>query len=112
METPKYIEKVEDKNGTLSIMRMDLVKDGVIDFLDKKISRVWENGLFDSSGKIIWEEVIYKTNQGFFMYVKKNFEGNFNLTIYYKSEQLNELKIFINQTNKQLRNGAIDYRAT
>jgi hypothetical protein len=46
------------------------------------------------------------------MYVKKTSIDNFNLTIYYKSEQLNELKIFINQTNKQLRNGTIDNRTT
>jgi hypothetical protein len=112
METPKYIEKFEEKNGVLSIMKIDSIKEGVIEFLDKKTIRVWENGSFDVSAKIFWEEVIYKTNQGFFMYVKKTSIDNFNLTIYYKSEQLNELKIFINQTNKQLRNGTIDNRTT
>jgi hypothetical protein len=112
METPKYIEKFEEKNGVLSIMKIDQVKIGVIEFLDKKTLRVWENGSLVVSGKIVWEEVIYKTNQAFFMYVRKSTVDNFILTIYYKSEQLNELKIFINQINKQLRNGAIDNRAT
>jgi hypothetical protein len=112
METPKYIEKIEDKDGVLSIMKIDSIKDGVIEFLDKKTTRVWENGSVDILGKIMWEEVIYKTNQGFFMCVKKIDEDNITLTIYYKSEQLNELKIFINQTNKQLRNGTIDNRTT
>jgi uncharacterized protein YdeI (YjbR/CyaY-like superfamily) len=104
METPRYIKSIEDKNGILSIMTLNSIQDKVIEFLDKKITRVWERGVFNTSNQIIWEEVIYKTNQGFFMYVKKNDDNIITLTIYYKSEQLNELKIFINQTNKQLRN--------
>jgi hypothetical protein len=104
METPRYIKSIEDKNGILSIMTLNSIQDKVIEFLDKKITRVWERGVFNISNQIIWEEVIYKTNQGFFIYVKKNDDNIITLTIYYKSEQLNELKIFINQTNKQLRN--------
>jgi uncharacterized protein YdeI (YjbR/CyaY-like superfamily) len=104
METPRYIKSIEDKNGILSIMTLNSIQDKVIEFLDKKITRVWERGVFNTSNQIIWEEVIYKTNQGFFIYVKKNDDNIITLTIYYKSEQLNELKIFINQTNKQLRN--------
>jgi uncharacterized protein YdeI (YjbR/CyaY-like superfamily) len=104
METPRYIKIFEDKNGILSIMTLNSIQDKVIEFLDKKITRVWERGMFNTSNQIIWEEVIYKTNQGFFIYVKKNDDNIITLTIYYKSEQLNELKIFINQTNKQLRN--------
>jgi hypothetical protein len=55
MEIPKYIEKFEEKNGVLSIMKIDSIKEGVIEFLDKKTVRVWENGSFDISAKILWE---------------------------------------------------------
>ena len=113
METPKYIKRIEDKDGVMSLMEIHSIREDIVDFLDKKLIRVWEQGFFDNNNKISWEDVIYKTNQRFFIRVlNSEVFGSPSMTIYYKSEQLNELKIFINQLNKQIRNGTTDNGAT
>lgn len=109
MKTPKYIEKIEEGDGIMSLMEIHSIREDIIVFLDKKLLRVWERGFSDRNNKIIWEDVIYKTNQKFFIHVSTPLlMGAPSMTIYYKSEQLNELKIFINQLNKQIRNGTTD----
>lgn len=109
METPKYIKIIEDKYGIMSLMEIHSIRQDIVDFLDKKVLRVWQRGFSDKNNKITWEDVIYETNQKFFIHVSiPTLMGPPSMTIYYKSEQLNELKIFINQLNKQIRNGTTD----
>ena len=106
MEKPNYIEKIEESDGIMSLMEIHSIREDIVDFFDKKLTRVWERGFSDKNNKIFWEDVIYKTNQKFFIHVSTPIlMGAPSMTIYYKSEQLNELKIFINQLNKQIRNG-------
>ena len=109
METPKYIKRIEESDGIMSLMEVHSIREDIVDFLDKKLTRVWEIGFSDRDNKIFWEDVIYKTNQKFFIHISTPLlMAEPSMTIYYKSEQLNELKIFINQLNKQIRNGTTD----
>jgi hypothetical protein len=55
------------------------------------------------SGKIIIEKIIFKTKQGFYLYLLLN-TTNVNLLVYYKQNQESELTIFLKQLIKQFNN--------
>ena len=49
------------------------------------------------SGKVSWKEIILKTKQGFYLYIRRNtlYKNSVDVDIYYRQEQHNELLIFI-----------------
>lgn len=108
MELPHYIIKLEEKEGTLSRNKI-VMPEGLDDFLkDKKMLIVYSESNSDfETGKITFTKKIYKTQQGFFLYLICGEDGKTEMTIFYKQPQLNELTIFITQLLKQFKNYTI-----
>ena len=103
IETPKYIESIEDE--VLSHITVKFQKKGIDDFIgNKTFTVVWSEGDADEqTGKIKFRKKIYKTKQGFYLYLLLNDEGT-SMVVYYKQHQINELTIFISQLLKQFNN--------
>jgi hypothetical protein len=104
METPYYIKDYEQREGILSRNTV-VMPEGFDDFIkDKKLSIVYSESIsnFDT-GKISFKSKIYKTQQGFYLYLLFGDDGKTDMTIYYKQSQLSELTIFITQLLKQFK---------
>jgi hypothetical protein len=104
METPYYIKDYEQREGVLSRNTV-VMPEGFDDFIkDKKLSIVYSESIsnFDT-GKISFKSKIYKTQQGFYLYLLFGDDGKTDMTIYYKQSQLSELTIFIGQLIKQFK---------
>jgi len=103
IETPKYIESIEDE--VLSQITVEFQKKGIDEFISNKtFTVVWSEGNADEqTGKIKFRKKIYKTKQGFYLYLLLN-EEETPMNVYYKQHQINELTIFISQLLKQFNN--------
>jgi len=103
IETPKYIESIEDE--VLSQITVEFQKKGIDEFISNKtFTVVWSEGNTDEqTGKIKFRKKIYKTKQGFYLYLLLN-EEETPMVVYYKQHQINELTIFISQLLKQFNN--------
>jgi len=103
IELPHYIKNVE--KHVLSTLNLSFLRNGVEEFLDgKTFTIVWSEGDIDvQTGKIKFSKKIYETKQGFYLYLLLNQEIP-SMVVYYKQEQINELKIFISQLLKQFNN--------
>ena len=114
-QKPDYIINLENKlSDFFSVMNFHFFSgDGKKFFENKKLDCVYENGTVNVDGKYTWIEIIYKTKQNFYIYVKNIIDGDNSkslLTIYYKTEQHNELIFFINQIIKQFRDATTNNR--
>lgn len=106
MDTPKYISNLEKKGEIYSVLNVVSIPKEIEEYLNKmktivvySISRIDYN---DTSIK--YNEKIYKTAQGFYLYLSLNGPGDHaKLTIYYKQEQQNEITLFIGQLLKQFK---------
>ncbi len=114
IKKPKYIKKLEKNGEVLSIMNFHTFNDEMYKlFEEKKIPRVFEKSIIRQDGKAIWDQMIYKTNQNFYLHVINTQETDkWWLCIYYRPEQFNELIIFIRSVLKQLRDATINDRST
>jgi len=109
MNKPEYIQNLESKDGIFSVMVCHELKGEFLKYLNgKKLSRVYEKGLINESNMVKFEEVIFKSQQNFYLFVEirviPQTDTISNLTIYYKTEQYNELYLFISQLLKQYKN--------
>jgi hypothetical protein len=108
----EYIKEIEKKTGMLSILKFPAFETSLIDFMkNKKMNIIFRESSLTENGVIEDTGVIYETQQSFFLVVEKIMYSHF-LTIYYKPEQYNELKLFVNQLNKQYKNGTTNNRTT
>jgi hypothetical protein len=105
VKTPKYIEHLENQGVVFSTIEINF-ETGIEKFLDdRSFLVVWSNGFATvKSDKITINQKIYKTKQGFFLYLLLGGHSQ-TLTIYYKQEQMNELTVFLTQLLKQFKNG-------
>ena len=62
--------------------------------------------------KISLKTKIFKTQQGFYLYLLFGDDGKTDMTIYYKHSQLSELTIFITQLFKQFKNATTNNKRT
>ena len=106
METPYLIKDYEQREGFLARNQILIPKKGFDEYLkDKKMSLVYSESTSDfETGKISFKSKIYKTQQGFYLYLLFDDDGSTNMTIYYKQQQLSELTIFVTQLLKQFKN--------
>lgn len=105
MKKPKLIKNNEKTLGVFSSMEMGIFpKDLQSYFKDKKMDIVYSETT-NKGGVLIWNEVIYKTVQPFYIQIShvKNDVDKWSMNIYYKPEQLNELLIYTNQLLKQIK---------
>lgn len=115
MQKPEYISKLEIGGTVFSIMNLDIFDGNLHKFLeDKKLTRVFEKSKMMLNGDLIWNEIIYKTKQPFYLHILNETitENRWELQIYYKPEQLNELIIFIRQVIKQFRDATTNNNRT
>ena len=104
MKKPKYIKDIEKNGEVLSLSKLYSLPKEFDNFINKKIMILYSKSDIDTdSGKFIFKEKLYKTQQLFYLYL--SFRGDeIDTDIYYKQEQHNELIIFITQLLKQFKN--------
>jgi hypothetical protein len=104
MKKPKYIKDIEKNGEVLSLSKLYSLPKEFDNFINKKIMILYSKSDIDTdSGKFIFKEKLYKTQQPFYLYLL--FRGDeIDTDIYYKQEQHNELIIFITQLLKQFKN--------
>lgn len=110
IEKPGYIKNFETKNNDfLSTIEISFTDRKLEKFLDSRnFTTMWSRSSSDPMEyKIEVHEKIYKTKQGFFLYLFLGSDTSV-LTIYYKQEQHNELLIFIPLLLKQYKNDTIN----
>jgi hypothetical protein len=115
MEKPEYIQNLESKDGIFSVMACPELKGEFLKYLnEKKLTRVYEKSSINQSGLIKFEEVIFRSQQNFFLFIEirviPQSDTISKLTIYYKTEQYNELYLFISQLLKQYKNATTNNR--
>jgi hypothetical protein len=101
----KYIEKLEEKIGIFSVVKFNYFDGKSSDFFkNKKFKIVYSESIPDDVTILKYKKIVYETEQKFYLYVENgDSEDVWFLTIYYQPEQLNELKFFVNQLNKQYK---------
>jgi hypothetical protein len=107
MKTPKLINALEKVGGVFSETNYGLCNGNLAEYLNgKKLERVFEKGDLNQRGKLSFDEIIYKSRQDFYLYIKlvPGIDEVWSLTIYYKPEQQNELVLFITQLLKPFIN--------
>ena len=113
MDKPNYIKDIELREGTLSENYISF-PEGVDNYLkERKMIVVYSQSTSDfETGKIFFSNKIYKTQQGFYLYLSIKEDGFVDVTIYYKESQSNELTMFITQLLKQFKNATINNKRT
>ena len=114
-EKPEYIKILESKENLFSVMNCNEFKGDFLKFLnEKKLIRIYEKSSMNESGLVKFDEVIFKSQQNFYLFVEiRNIPQSdtiSKLTIYYKVEQYTELYMFLSQLLKQYKNATTDIR--
>jgi hypothetical protein len=117
MEKPEYIQNLESKDNFFSVMLCHELKGEFLKFLsERKLTRVYEKSLITEMGYIKFEEVIFKSQQNFYLFVEireiLQSDTISKLTIYYNVEQYNELYLFLSQLLKQYKNATTNNSRT
>jgi hypothetical protein len=110
MDTPKYIIRLEEGGETYSVVNILSVPNEIEQYLNKiKSTIVYSVGDLNYPGiKINYTEKIYRTAQGFYIYLSLKGNDTPVIIIYYKQEQLNEMTLFVGQLLKQFKNATIN----
>lgn len=103
MDKPRFILELEKNKNVFSSLNVGLQPTGFKDFIGKKLEIVYEETHLNDNFEIGWDNIIYKTAQPFYIYLSFN-ENGWNIVIYYKPNQFNELKLFLIQLLKQFKN--------
>jgi hypothetical protein len=117
MDKPEYIKNIESNEGIFSVMVAPELKGDFLKYLnEKKLTRVYEKSSMNESGIIKFEEVIFESQQNFYLFVKFRVVPHSdiisNLTIYYNVKQYTELYMFLSQLLKQYKNATTNNRPT
>jgi len=104
MEKPNYIKECELTDGIFSINRITM-PEGFDDYVkSRKMELVYcESSTDFETGKTMFSSKIYKTKQGFYLYLLFR-DTRTDITIYYKQKQQDELTIIMGQLIKQFKN--------
>ena len=105
---PDYIEKLED--GKLFSTVEINVPDDFQKYLESRSMTLVhsENFVNFDDGNFTTLTQIFSTKQPFYLYLLKGSFDDRTLVIYYKEEQINELKVFVKQLLKTYKNGTIN----
>jgi hypothetical protein len=107
---PEYIIGIED-GKPFSTLELE-VPDDFQKFLDgRTFTTVYsDNWMEFKTGEFKTRSKIYSTKQSFYLYLFKSVMDDKSLAIYYREEQLNELKLFIGQLLKTYKNGTTNIK--
>jgi len=105
VEKPEYMTNKEIGSDVFSSLRLDFPDHSIYKFIDNRsLEVVWSEAFAGIiNGKITFNKKIYKTKQGFYLYLLLG-EVESNLIVYYNQSQYSELTIFIQQLLKQFNN--------
>lgn len=108
---PDYIQYIEIHEGVFSVMKFHLFDSSILKYFDEKsFNRVYEVSKVASTGRASWDEVIFETNQQFYLHLFNNHgdqdQQKYWLHIYYKAEKRNELLFFTTQILKPFKDGS------
>lgn len=102
MNKPEYIKKIENTEGILSVVTLKnpIESTSKIDS-NKNLTLVYMEAEFhDRSPKFNLK--LYKTLTGFYIYWKRHpVVDKYEIEIYHKPENINEVTIFLSQLNKK-----------
>ena len=104
MLKPEYIVKLESNGDIFSEILFPDTKGLHGFFKSKKIVKIYEKSIILLDGNLHPKNILYKTSQGFFINLNDLENDNWSMTIYYKSEQENEMLLFSKNLLKQLKN--------
>ncbi len=101
MKLSRYIKNIEKKNECVYSKVHNIYGPAHIKKIEenKNLTLIFGNSEFRDR-KINFNDKLYVTNSGFYIYWKLMDDNNFSLTIYYKIEQLQEVMIYLLQLNK------------
>ena len=109
MNKPEFISKLETENGIFSQLNFQTLEKVYNFWETKKVSKVYQ--VSDATEKgMSPKEVIYKSAQEFFISIYNLQEDEWMMTIYYKVEQENELKLFTKNLIKQIKDATTNNR--
>lgn len=110
MEKIEYIKKLEEGGVAFSMVNILSVPKEIEQYLNKiKSTIIYSIGdLTYPNIEIKYTEKIYRTVQGFFIYLSIIEDDTPVITIYYKQEQLNEMTLFVGQLLKQFKNATVN----
>lgn len=110
MKKIEYIKKLEEGGETYSVINILSVPKEFEKSIDGlKTTLVYSESNADyKDGKIKYSEKIYKTAQGFYIYLSLGEGAHVGLSIYYKQEKLNEVTLFVGGLLKQFKNATIN----
>lgn len=110
MEKIEYIKKLEEGGVAFSMVNILSVPKEIEQYLNKIKSTIIYSiaDLTYPNIEIKYTEKIYRTVQGFFIYLSIREDGTPVITIYYKQEQLNEMTLFVGQLLKQFKNATVN----
>lgn len=101
MEKPNKIIEIEKNEGQLSIMNVWTCFDLEKFRNNKKLKPLVSESIVSFDGTIQYNQIIFSTPAGYYLFIYRNDEGNYHLKIYYKEEQYNEVLIFVKQLIKK-----------
>jgi len=102
MLKPDYIVRLETSGELFSDLNYLPLPKLYEFWKTKKVTKVFEKSIVDETG-LYPHEVIFKTIQGFHIHLVSDKNDNWVMTIYYKIEQENELKLFTKNLIKQVK---------
>ena len=110
MKKIEYIKKLEEGGETYSVINILSVPKEFEKSIDGlKTTLVYSESNADyKDGKIKYNEKIYKTAQGFYIYLSLGEGAHLGLAIYYKQEKLNEVTLFVGGLLKQFKNATVN----
>ncbi len=93
-----------EKDGEIFSTNIIYLPETIDGFLsNKKVILVHSDSITNEEGKRVYNEKLYKTTQGFYIYLVREEQLIFKTTFYYKQEQSNEFDLFIGQLLKQFK---------
>ena len=109
-EKIEYIKKLEEGGVVFSMVNILSVPKEIEQYLNKiKSTIIYSIGdLTYPNIEIKYTEKIYRTVQGFFIYLSIREDDTPVITVYYKQEQLNEMTLFVGQLLKQIKNATVN----
>lgn len=104
IKKPNYIKKIELEEGVLSIMENGVLLNSVDKIEKNKNIQLLETDSYFQKDKLIYNSKLYKSQAGFYIYWKRHLtqdiHDKYELYIFHKPENINEIIIFLKIINK------------
>jgi hypothetical protein len=100
----KFFKIKEKNNEFYSMLKVSNLFD-INSFLNRKNLTMVKSTSNYMDNSFSYEECLFETSAGFYLYLLKEMgtQNSYKLSFYYKEEQLNEVKIFLNQLIKNTK---------